>query len=62
MRIAVMADIHGNPIAFDAVLHDIDVAGEVDECWVLGDLVAIGHGPVEILERLSTQGAYRPIR
>jgi predicted phosphodiesterase len=53
MRIAVMADIHGNPIALDGVLQDVEAAGGVDECWILGDLVAIGHGPVEVLERLS---------
>jgi predicted phosphodiesterase len=49
-----MSDIHGNPMALDAVLQDIEHAGGVDGYWVLGDLVAIGHGPVEVLERLSS--------
>jgi predicted phosphodiesterase len=52
MRIALMSDIHGNPIALDAVLQDIDLEGGVDAYWILGDLVALGHGPVEVLERL----------
>jgi predicted phosphodiesterase len=53
MRIALLADVHGNPIALDAVLEDIERLGGVDEVWVLGDLVALGPAPVEVLERLS---------
>ena len=51
MRIAILSDIHGNPIALDAVLADAQLLG-VEAYWVLGDLVAIGHSPVEVLERL----------
>ena len=53
MRIAVMADIHGNPIALDAVLEDVGAQGGADEYWVLGDLVALGYDPVGVLERLA---------
>lgn len=53
MRIAILADIHGNPIALDAVLRDVEMQGGVDGYWILGDLVAIGHGPVQVLERLT---------
>ena len=53
MRIAILSDIHGNPIALDAVLHDLELHGGVDGYWILGDVVAIGHGPVQVLERLS---------
>lgn len=53
MRIAILSDIHGNPIALDAVLRDIELRGSVDGYWILGDLVALGHGPVTVLERLS---------
>lgn len=53
MRIALMSDIHGNLIALEAVLQDIDLAGGADGYWVLGDLVAIGPDPVEVLTRLS---------
>ncbi len=53
MRIAILSDIHGNSIALDAVLADMPSQGEVDAIWVLGDLVAIGHDPVGVLERLA---------
>lgn len=52
-RIAVLADIHGNTIALDAVLEDIQTQGGADEYLVLGDLAAIGHDPVGALERLT---------
>lgn len=53
MRIALFSDIHGNCIALDAVLNDIKRQGSVDEYWVLGDLVAVGTQPVQVLERLA---------
>jgi predicted phosphodiesterase len=53
MRIAIMADIHGNAIALDAILDDIERGGGVDVYWVLGDIVALGPAPVEVLERLA---------
>ncbi len=52
-RIAILSDIHGNSIALNAVLHDIKTAGGVDRYWVLGDLAAIGHAPLTVLETLS---------
>ena len=45
MRIALIADIHGNSIALDAVLADIKQRGDVDGYWLLGDLCAIGFRP-----------------
>jgi predicted phosphodiesterase len=53
MRLAIFSDTHGNPIALDAVLADIQAQGGVDGYWVLGDLVAIGYDPVGVLERLT---------
>src|SRR5689334_14122474 len=53
MRIALLSDRHGNRIALDAVLHDIETQGGVDAYWVLGDLAAIGPQPVQVLERIS---------
>ena len=53
MRIALLSDVHGNAIALDAVLTDLQSRKPVDEVWVLGDLVAIGYDPVGVLERLS---------
>jgi predicted phosphodiesterase len=52
MKIALLADIHGNSLALDAALADIDAVG-VDQYWILGDLVALGPDPVGVLERLS---------
>lgn len=54
MRLALLSDIHGNPIALDAVLADVEAQGGVDGYLVLGDLVAIGHDPVAVLERLTS--------
>jgi predicted phosphodiesterase len=51
-RLALLSDVHGNPIALEAVLADVEAAGGVDGYWVLGDLAAIGHDPVGALERL----------
>jgi predicted phosphodiesterase len=45
MRIALLSDIHGNPIALDAVLADVAAEGGADAFWVLGDLAAIGYDP-----------------
>ncbi len=52
MRIAFLSDIHGNAIALDAVLANIERQGAVDEYWVLGDLVAVGPQPIQVLNRL----------
>jgi predicted phosphodiesterase len=62
MQIALLADIHGNDIALEAVLTDIEQQGGVDTYWILGDLVAIGHAPVKVLERLTALPHVRFIR
>ncbi|HSF81889.1 MAG TPA: metallophosphoesterase family protein [Anaerolineales bacterium] len=57
-RIAIMADIHGNPIALNAVLADIASHGGVEQYWLLGDYVALGFDPRGVLARLKElQGA-----
>lgn len=53
MRLAILSDIHGNPIALDAVLADIRSQGEVDAYWVLGDFTALGYDPVTPLEKVT---------
>lgn len=53
MKIAVFGDIHGNLIALDAVLRDIETVGRVDAYWLLGDYCAIGSNPVGVLERIT---------
>jgi len=54
MRIALLADIHGNDLALEAVLNDISRKGGADKYWILGDLVAIGQAPVKVLEMLHS--------
>ncbi len=53
MRLAILSDIHGNPIALDAVLADIQSQGAVDAYWVLGDFAALGYDPVTPLEKVT---------
>ena len=43
MHLPLISDMHGNPLALDAVLADIAAQGGVDETWVLGDLAALGY-------------------
>ncbi len=62
MRLAILSDIHGNPIALDAVLSAIQRQGTVDGYLVLGDLVALGFDPVGVLERLAKLPNARFIR
>src|SRR5579872_2161017 len=54
MRLAMLSDIHGNPLALDAVLADIQRQGGVDAYWVLGDFSALGYDPLTPLEKLAT--------
>ncbi len=54
MRIALLADIHGNPIALDAALVDIQRRGGVDGYWILGDLCATGFDPAGVVERVRS--------
>lgn len=56
-RILVIADIHANMAALEAVLADTASGGVVDEVWCLGD--AVGYGPdpaacLHILREKST--------
>ena len=52
MRLALLADIHGNLPALEAVLHDVDVAG-ADQIWVAGDLVGYNPWPNEVIQTLK---------
>ncbi len=52
-RIALFSDVHGNLVALDAVLADIEAAG-VHEVYCLGDLVGYGPDPAGVVERLRS--------
>ena len=62
MRLALLSDVHGNSIALDAVLADIERRGGVDEHLLLGDHAAIGPDPVGVLERIATLPRARCVR
>ena len=53
-RLAVLSDIHGNLLALEAVLADIQAQAQNAPAayWVLGDLVAFCPWPAESLARL----------
>lgn len=55
MRIGLIADIHGNLVALDAVLATLDGAG-LDRLICLGDVAALGPRPAETLTRLRERG------
>ncbi|MFB0559140.1 MAG: metallophosphoesterase [Dehalococcoidales bacterium] len=52
MRYAIIADIHANLAAFQAVLDDIERRGGVEEMWCLGDVVGYGPDPHQCIELL----------
>lgn len=54
MRIGLISDIHGNRIALDAVLSELEQEG-VDEIVCLGDVV-VGPQPAETLARIREVG------
>ena len=61
-RLAILSDVHGNLIALDAVLHDVETRGGADAYWVLGDLAALGYDPAGALARLASLPNARVVR
>lgn len=57
MRLAVLANIHGNGEALRAVLADLDACGGADQLLVLGDVVLLGPDPGEVVESLLERDA-----
>ena len=54
-RIAVLADIHGNLFALEAVIADLAELG-VDEVMVAGDLVGRGPQGRDVVSRIREEG------
>ena len=52
MRYAILADIHSNLAAFQAVLEDLKKRGGAEEIWCLGDVVGYGPDPHECIQLL----------
>lgn len=55
MRIAIISDIHGNFVALETVLIDVE-REHVDQIVCLGDVTADGPQPVETLRRIKDLG------
>lgn len=55
MRVALISDIHGNAVALDAALADLDARG-YDRLVCLGDAVQGGPQPAEVVARLRALG------
>ncbi len=54
MRLAVLSDIHANLAALVAVRDDLP---QIDQLWVLGDIVGYGPQPNEVVRLLQEMGA-----
>src|SRR5512146_2621576 len=55
MRVAIIADIHGNLVALNAVLDDI-AREQVEQGICLGGVAAFGPQPGEVVARLREVG------
>ncbi len=51
MKIAVISDIHANPLALDEVLKDIEIFNP-DKVFCLGDLILAGFNPNSTCEKI----------
>jgi predicted phosphodiesterase len=56
MRIALLADLHGNLAALEAVLADIAATGGADTTLAMGDIAMLGPQPAEVIARLQGAG------
>lgn len=54
MRIAIIADIHGNKVALDTVLQDLATQPAVDQIIIAGDLCLNGPCPRETLDTIQS--------
>ncbi len=55
MRLALIADIHGNAVALDTVLNAL-IKQKVESIICLGDIAASGPQPRQVIERLRAIG------
>ena len=52
MQVALISDIHGNAVALDAVLEEIEQE-DPDQIVCLGDIAAPGPQPIAVIERIQ---------
>ncbi|MFO0729158.1 MAG: metallophosphoesterase family protein [Myxococcota bacterium] len=55
MRVALISDLHGNLVALEAALAELDRRG-VDRIISLGDVATLGPHPAEVLDCLAQRG------
>ena len=55
MRTALVSDVHGNAVALEAVLADLD-REPVDQVVALGDMAQGGPQPAEVVDRVAALG------
>jgi predicted phosphodiesterase len=55
-RIAFISDPHGDRLALDKVISDLEGAGPLDEVLVGGDLAQGGAQPVEVIDEIRKRG------
>ena len=51
MHMALIADIHGNLLAFETLLHEL-AQESIDQIMCLGVVAALGPQPHEVIDRL----------
>jgi predicted phosphodiesterase len=55
-RIAFISDPHGDLVALDKVISDLERSGPLDEVLVGGDLAQGGAQPAEVIDEIRTRG------
>jgi diadenosine tetraphosphatase ApaH/serine/threonine PP2A family protein phosphatase len=57
MKTAILADIHSNLTALEAVLADVEKKSGIDQIWCLGDIVGYGpdpHACIELIQKYAS--------
>ena len=54
-NLAIFSDVHGNSLALEAVLRDVDARG-ITRIYCLGDLVGYGADPNGVIDLIRTRG------
>ena len=57
MKVLLVADIHANLAAFEAVLADADATGGFDRTWMAGDVVGYGPDPNGCVDKVRDADA-----
>jgi putative phosphoesterase len=52
MKVAIISDVHGNIVALEAVLRDLEQQGNIDHIVMPGDMFAFGAAPDEVFTAL----------